>query len=133
MKKLSFISWFGILYTYVINTLGAILMFGYAFDLITTINAWIWPFWFVVGLFNLFVILIVFLYHIGVIQSKVVPGILATVSNLFGGVMILAGGKKEIIGGKNLESELNEIKQLLDKGILTEEEYKIRRETIIKS
>jgi hypothetical protein len=65
------------------------------------------------------------------IKSRIIPGFLATLSNLIGGILILIN-KNDENTENNLEYKLNEIKKLLAKDIISEEEYRLRREAIIK-
>lgn len=130
-NKLTGITWIGIIYTYLISSLGAFLWLGLSFNLIGTYNEWQFPLWFGIGTFHLITVVVVLLFNLGMIKSRIIPGFLATLSNLIGGILILIN-KNDENTENNLEYKLNEIKKLLANDIISEEEYRLRREAIIK-
>jgi hypothetical protein len=130
-NKLTGITWIGIIYTYLISSLGAFFWLGLSFNLIGTYNEWQFPLWIGIGTFHLITVVVVLLFNLGMIKSRIIPGFLATLSNLIGGILILIN-KNDENTENNLEYKLNEIKKLLAKDIISEEEYRLRREAIIK-
>jgi len=130
-KKFTGLTWVGIIYTYVVSTFGAVFWLAGSSTFLGTDDAWQIPLWLTIGIFHLTTVLFVFLFNLGIIKSRIIPGFLSVLSNFFGGIFILIN-KNEDSTDNNLEYKLNEIKQLLAKDIISEEEYRLRREAIIK-
>ena len=95
----------------------------------------------IIGIFDLLVVLLAVLYLFNIFKSKITLGILATITNLLGGVLILIGKDSEsnsfdkipqgTIARDTLEYKLIEIENLLKKKIISQEEYQIKRSQLI--
>ena len=130
-KKITGITWIGIIYTYFVSSIGALFWIAGSTSLIGASTEWQIPIWIGIGTYHLITVVVVLLFNVGVIKTRIIPGFLAILSNLFGGILILIN-KNEENTENNLEYKLKEIKQLLAKDIISEEEYRLRREAIIK-
>lgn len=83
-------------------------------------------------------LILTILYHTNKIENYVFIGIIGILISLIGGIFILAGNsnnskvstneENELL---NLEYKLRQLDILLKKGVLTKEEYDIKRQSII--
>jgi hypothetical protein len=140
MQKKSALVIAGLTYTFVINTLGG-LFWVLSFPENRPDSEWQRPIWTIIGIFDLLVVLLAVLYLFNIFKSKITLGILATITNLLGGVLILIGKDSEsnsfdtipqgTIARDTLEYKLIEIENLLKKKIISQEEYQIKRSQLI--
>jgi len=130
MSKKSGVLIVGLIYTLIINTLGAMFwIFNFPDNLPN--SEWQRPFWILVGLFDFIVVILSTLYLLNIFKSRIAVGVLATITNLFGGILILIGKDKEAIPNDSLEYKLSEIDNLLKKKLISNEEYQIKRSQLI--
>ena len=85
------------------------------------------------------ILLLTVLYHVKVIKSYVLIGLLAFLTfSPIGGILILIGGDKKTaqqptqLNANALQTNLKKLEDLLEKGVLTKEEYEARRKFLIE-
>lgn len=91
-------------------------------------------------LLGIVTLIITILYHLNKITNYLIVGILGIFVSLIGGIFILVAmsenEKEETIEKNdltNLEYKLRQLDTLLTKGVLTKEEYDLKRKSIIES
>jgi hypothetical protein len=130
MPKKSGLVIVGLIYTFLINTLGS--MF-WLFNFPETVpnSDWQRPYWIMIGIFDFMVVILGILYLFNIFKSRIALGVLATITNLFGGILLLIGKDKEPIPNDSLEYKMYEINNLLKKKIISREEYEIQRTKLL--
>ncbi len=90
-------------------------------------------------LFFLFIIsqlslIVTFLYHVNVVKNYKIVGILGIFSSVLGGILVLVGNHESNVESNSsyMEIQLIELKSLHDKGIITKNEYEMKRKMIIE-
>lgn len=78
-------------------------------------------------------IVVTLLYHLNMIRNYLLVAILGIIGTIVGGIFILAGQQKnELLIDDSLENKLKELDLLYLKGIITQEEFTLKRKTLIE-
>ena len=130
MPKKSGLVIVGLIYTFFINTLGS-MFWLFNFPENVPNSDWQRPYWIMVGIFDFMVVILGILYLLNIFKSRIALGVLATITNLFGGILLLIGKDKEQIPSDSLEYKMYEINNLLKKKIISREEYEMQRNKLL--